>query len=574
MSQAILVLSPEDYLERFPIKAEEVPRVIGKPIFVSSNVVIKALKTNCIRMKDPRSALGKLHCMMDSASMEANKTAIVASKDPSEIKFPGSTTAETRATHIAQYNAKRANWESDENVKEACKIFLLSRFEPLYFQALSDSITKFKNVTVIELIDHITTKYPPKQEEMNAVEATLREQWYPTNHIENPFQTVKEGTDTLLLMKAINDKEWDKTFIRYVYTAISNSGQFDTACLKWSALPKKDRSTTKQCRAYFDKKYDTFEASQDSLSLAGVAYSVQRVQDLEQATHSGFISIQDKQEEQDAVNTRQEAVNASVLQMVAARSTTGDGIDDNATAFSALTASSAVKDRRIIDLELQLRCTNNPTPPPTGGGSAFPWRGGGGGGSSRGGSSHGGGRGGGRGGAGRGGRSGSNRGYRSRADGPENMTENSKYWNADTYCWTCGYDCSRNHDSSTCTHKAPGHQSAATGSNPMGGSIKDKEYPKWNCKSWEQQANNIEKKETDSATETIASSILKTSNNYKCNINTLETPRKIEFSTTTLVAIGANDQYNTHIRYKIENHNPNRHTVLPVRSMIKSRKWH
>jgi hypothetical protein len=87
------------------------------------------------------------------------------------------------------------------------------------------------------------------------------------------------------------------------------------------------------------------------------------------------------------------AVNATVLQMAAAQSTTGgDGIDDNATAFSALTASSAVEDRRIIDLELQLRRANtNPTPPPTGGGSAFPWRGGGGGG---GGSSRGGGRGG------------------------------------------------------------------------------------------------------------------------------------------------------------------------------------
>jgi hypothetical protein len=82
--------------------------------------------------------------------------------------------------------------------------------------------------------------------------------------------------------------------------------------------------------------------------------------------------------------------------MVAARGTTGsDGMDDNATAFSALTASSAVKDRRIIDLELQLRRANNPTPPPTGGGSAFPWRGGGGGG---GGSSRSGDRGGGRGG--------------------------------------------------------------------------------------------------------------------------------------------------------------------------------
>jgi hypothetical protein len=80
----------------------------------------------------------------------------------------------------------------------------------------------------------------------------------------------------------------------------------------------------------------------------------------------------------------------------------------------------------------------------------------------------------------------------------------------------------------------------------------------------------------NSATETIASSILKTSNNYKYNINTLETPRinKIEFSTTTLVAIGDTDRYDTHIRYKIANHNPNLHTALPVRSAIKSRKWH
>jgi hypothetical protein len=411
--------------------------------------------------------------MMDLTSMEKNKTAVIASTDPGELRFSGSTTAESRATHTAQNNVKKANWESDENVKEACKIFLLSRFEPVYFKALSDSIIKFKNVTIIKLIEHITTKYPPRQEEMNAVEATLREQWDPTNHIENLFEPVKQGTDTLLLMKSISTKEWDKTFIKYAYSAISNSGQFGNACLKWSALPIKDRSTTKQCRAYFDKKYDTFEASQDSLAIAGIANSVQQVKDLEQATRSGFISIQDKQEEQDARNTRQEAINATVLQMVATRSTTSDGIDDSATTFSALTASSAVKDRRIIDLELQLRRANTNTtpPPPTGGGSAFPWRGGGG-------SSRGGGRGG-RGGS-CGGQGGSNKGYRSRADGPVNMTKNSKYWNSDTYCWTCGYDCSSNHDSSTCTHKATGHQSAANGANPMGGSIKDKEYSKWN----------------------------------------------------------------------------------------------
>ena len=59
---------------------------------------------------------------------------------------------------------------------------------------------------------------------------------------------------------------------------------------------------------------------------------------------------------------------------------TNDGVDDNATAFSALSVSSAVKDRKIKKLELQLwraNSTSNTIPPPTGstsGGSAFPWR--------------------------------------------------------------------------------------------------------------------------------------------------------------------------------------------------------
>jgi hypothetical protein len=34
MNYNITVLSPEEYLERFPIQAEEVPQVIGKPTFV------------------------------------------------------------------------------------------------------------------------------------------------------------------------------------------------------------------------------------------------------------------------------------------------------------------------------------------------------------------------------------------------------------------------------------------------------------------------------------------------------------------------------------------------------------
>jgi hypothetical protein len=109
MNYNITVLSPEEYLERFPIQAEEVPQVIGKPTFASANKVIAKLKANCIRMKDTRSKVGKLHCIMDSTAYEANKTAVVASTDPGELDFGGMKKKETRAVYITKYCQQRAH---------------------------------------------------------------------------------------------------------------------------------------------------------------------------------------------------------------------------------------------------------------------------------------------------------------------------------------------------------------------------------------------------------------------------------------------------------------------------------
>ena len=209
---------------------------------------------------------------------------------------------------------------------------------------------------------------------------------------------------------------------------------FEEACIKWKALPAADKTTNRQCRAFFSKKYNVYHTSQNSLALAGVANSVQQVQELEQATHNGFRAIGERHEEQSAVNNRQEAINASVMQMIAARGS--DGASPTSTGGG------------------------------TGGGRGGRGRG-------RGGAGRGGGR-------GNGNNGGSGRGSnRSRADGPANMTKNSKYWTAETYCWSCGYDCSINHYSGNCTQKAVGHQDAATGDNPMGGSTKDKQFSKW-----------------------------------------------------------------------------------------------
>jgi hypothetical protein len=63
--------------------------------------------------------------------------------------------------------------------------------------------------------------------------------------------------------------------LKYVYNSIRGIGQFEGACIKWKALPENDRQTINQIRIFFSRKYDIFDAQQNSLHEAGVANSVQ-----------------------------------------------------------------------------------------------------------------------------------------------------------------------------------------------------------------------------------------------------------------------------------------------------------
>ena len=56
-----------------------------------------------------------------------------------------------------------------------------------------------------------------------------------------------------------------------------------------------------------------------------------------------------------------------------------------------------------------------------------------------------------------------------KATGPTADQTWMKYGNTN-YCWTHGYNIAANHTSATCRRQAPGHQTAATRENIMGGS--------------------------------------------------------------------------------------------------------
>jgi hypothetical protein len=141
---------------------------------------------------------------------------------------------------MLDHTTRLAQWQADCNVKEACKRFLISRFEPVLLQELADPITKFKGVSIRAMIAFLNSKYPAEPEEVASLETELREPWDANNHIENLFQSIKEGCKILIRMNAIVIADVNRTFIKYVYNAIRGSGQFKGACIKWKALPEND----------------------------------------------------------------------------------------------------------------------------------------------------------------------------------------------------------------------------------------------------------------------------------------------------------------------------------------------
>jgi hypothetical protein len=57
-----------------------------------------------------------------------------------------------------------AQWQANCNVNEACKKFLISRFDLVYLQELAGPITKFKGLSIQTLIIFLNRKYPAEPE--------------------------------------------------------------------------------------------------------------------------------------------------------------------------------------------------------------------------------------------------------------------------------------------------------------------------------------------------------------------------------------------------------------------------
>ena len=68
--------SPEEFASLFKVKRNDVPRIIGKPIFTVVKPILDAVKVNLINMGDDRNLIWRKLHITENARLLPNGTAL------------------------------------------------------------------------------------------------------------------------------------------------------------------------------------------------------------------------------------------------------------------------------------------------------------------------------------------------------------------------------------------------------------------------------------------------------------------------------------------------------------------
>ena len=402
-------------------------------------------------MYDDRDPVyGELHVLLDTSQLAGGPAAQVASQNQGQlVPFVPTTSVRQRHNEVSQHNEKQAQWLEDNHANEACKNLVIKIVDKVYLEKLYNERFGYKGKTLRDFMDHLIDKYQATPEERAAVKALIDQPWDTNEHIVNLFSRLKKQLTILAEMK--NSVPYpQEDFVEALYMAVQKTKQFSKACTKWKKKDVADRATEDQAREFFEDMYEVFDDQRDSLHDVGVANNVEMKEKMDKL-EADNANMRHEMATQKAKNERYQMVVDQAMSMTRGTEET----DDMTLQTQQWSAFSASQDQQMAAMRKQLEDLMSKTCPPATSPPSHidtaPKDGG------------------------------RKRRRGPLSDGPEGVTKTTKFYKTcDNACWSCGYDVSKDHDSTNCRKKKKGHIDSHTGDNPQpGASQKDKEFSKW-----------------------------------------------------------------------------------------------
>jgi hypothetical protein len=236
-------------MERFPHPI--LPTVQGEPDYQTIHATRKFLQANSqdIDTHLGGCTLGHLGLVISNAvyAMIAPTT----NKEPTIWLTPNAPGREPAATDgtAAQNSAARHQWEEDvqtyqtcTSVQHALKKQIISVFETMYLDILSDNMVGYASISARGMLDHLFETYS----NITAVDLEInfenrRRAWDPQQPVETFFKQIQDCAD---YSEAGGVLIYHPQQINVGYAKIFATGHFMSACRRWNEKPTAEKTWT------------------------------------------------------------------------------------------------------------------------------------------------------------------------------------------------------------------------------------------------------------------------------------------------------------------------------------------
>jgi hypothetical protein len=343
-------------------------------------------------------------------------TATVPPTDPGACSATG-TVAEREAARWLWEEAKYT-WQYYVNIEVAFQKLIKANIDSDYLDELADPNEGLIDVTPLTMLTHLIARYGKiTEEEIEANEAVLLTPF----DISQSFESfIKRMQQCKSYADEAEEPITDGRLTRIAVGLIKATHLFPTPLDKWDDKASADK-TWDEFKKHFQKAYEKYIKSQETLSAAGIANNamIQAGVEATQTDVANLIAV--THSTQDQITNLTARIAAMGLQLTAAQA--------NNVAAPTKTKDQQLEEQAALIEKLQAR--NKPN------------------------------------------RSNSQNNNHERRGRPANQDPpraQRRFPGNRNYCWSCGFDIANKHTGTNCMFKNVGHIDTATIANPAGGS--------------------------------------------------------------------------------------------------------
>jgi hypothetical protein len=239
----------EDVMASFPHPI--LPTVEGELDYQTIHATRKFLQENS-RATDTHlggGTLGHLGLIISDASY--SNIAPPTAESPTFWETPNAPgrAPETTDGTAAQISAARHVWEEDiqtyqtyTSAQQALKKQIISVFEPMYLEILSDNMVGYANISARDMLDHLFETYGNiTSVDLEINFEHMRQAWDPHQPVETLFNQIQDCAD---YSEAGGVPIGPSQQINVGYANIFATGHFMSACRRWNEKPAAEKTWT------------------------------------------------------------------------------------------------------------------------------------------------------------------------------------------------------------------------------------------------------------------------------------------------------------------------------------------